>query len=94
MELAEVSEGMHVRLLGPEDHPLHGVTGVVGRVMGAAWMWRNRPSDMMDAPFAWTDGQVLVSLDNRPRLPDRGDGRHCPPWCPLVIVRPEEIEAI
>lgn len=82
-----ITEGIRVRFLGPEDHPLHGATGVIVRVFTADELWQRQPMDMLGDPFTWLGGQVLVGLDEpRPRDPkDR-------PWTPIVTVRPEEVE--
>lgn len=88
MKIAGITEGMRVRLKGPEGHPLHGATGLVGRVTDDAWMWEHDPMTMMSDPFAWPDGQVLVTLDERPRA---ARGRNLP-WTPVVAVRPGDVE--
>jgi hypothetical protein len=87
MLLTGITEGMHVRLAGPEDHPLHGATGIADRVFTPAELWATHPLQVMDAPFAWLTGQVLVCLDERPR-----GGPRAMVWIPYVSVRPEDIE--
>jgi len=88
VDITAVTEGMRVRLRGPEGHELHGATGTVSRVLSTGWLWEHDPVTMMSDPFAWTDGQVLVSLDERPRSQL---GRNLP-WTPAVAVRPGDIE--
>lgn len=87
MNMKDITEGMKVLLLGPVGHPLHGASGVVIRVFTADELWQRRPVDMLGDPFAWLDGQVLVSLDE-PRPRDWA-GR---PWTPLVSVAPQDAE--
>jgi hypothetical protein len=58
----------------------------------AAAMWERRPVDMMAEPFAWTGGQVLVSLDSRPPIPYRDDPDWL--WTPVITVRPGEVELV
>jgi hypothetical protein len=86
MDPEDVTEGMRVRLIGPPDHPLHGAAGTVVRVLGPDDLWHHYPATMLGEPFAWTDGSVLVSLDDRP--PDRKGHR----WTPVVTVRPADVE--
>jgi hypothetical protein len=84
-----ITEGMQVRLLGPEGHELHGATGYADRVMDAAWLWEHQPLTMLGDPFAWPDGQILVSLDKRPR-----GGPRNTLWTPYVTVSPDDVEPV
>ena len=88
MDITEVTKGMRVRLAGPENHELHGATGYADRVMNSDWLWEHEPLTMRGDPFAWPDGQVLVSLNERPRAA-RGPKLL---WPPYVAVRPQDIE--
>jgi hypothetical protein len=87
VNLPDISDGLRIRLLGPDAHPLHGARGVVVRVFTADELWHRQPMDMLGDPFTWLGGQVLVSLDE-PRPRDL-KGR---PWTPVVTVRPEEVQ--
>ena len=83
--------GGKVRILAPAGHPLHRATGTVTTTASAAALWERRPVDMMAEPLAWADGQVLVTLDERPPAPGDPDGWL---WTPVVTVRPGEVELI
>lgn len=77
-----------VRVLAPAGHPLHRAAGTVVVTISAAELWKTRPVDpMMSEPLAWPDGQVLVSLDERPEDPHTGML-----WTPVVTVRPGDVE--
>jgi hypothetical protein len=86
MELEDITEGMTVRLRGPDYHPLHGITGTVLRVLLPDELWRSQPGTLLADPFSWLDGQLLVSLDDRP---DDPAGHR---WAPVVTVRPGDAE--
>jgi hypothetical protein len=83
--------GARVRILAPPGHPLHEATGKVTMTLSAALMWESRPIDMMAYPFAWPDGQLLVSLDTRPPVPHRDDDPGYL-WPPVITVRPGDVE--
>jgi hypothetical protein len=87
MDITKVTEGMRVRLTGPEGHPLHGLTGHADRVFTPEYLWEHEPLTPLSEPFAWLSGQVLVSLDKRPR-----SGPRNMIWTPYVTVRPGDIE--
>lgn len=84
--------GARVRILAPEGHPLHQATGTVTMVISTAEMWAGRPMIMMGEPLAWPDGQVLVSLDQRPPVPHRNDPDWL--WTPVITVRPGQVELL